>query len=102
MQQGLLGGLMVSRIGLGCVSMSDIYTGAGSDDAEAIRAIHTAPNAGVTFLDTAEVYGPFLNEELIGHAVAGRRHEYVIATKFGAQQPLRRRLRRPHWRERSG
>ncbi|MFD9949323.1 aldo/keto reductase [Nonomuraea sp. NPDC059023] len=78
-----LGGLEVSRIGLGAMSMSAYYTGAGSDDAESIRAIHRALDLGVTHIDTAEVYGPFTNEELVGRAVKGRRDEVVLATKFG-------------------
>ncbi|MEV1198498.1 aldo/keto reductase [Microbispora rosea] len=78
-----LGGLDVSRIGLGLVSMSYAYTGAGTDDAESIRAIHRALELGVTFLDTAEVYGPYVNEELLGRALRGRRDQAVVATKFG-------------------
>ena len=58
--------LDVSRIGLGAMGMSAAYTGAGSDDAESIRTIHRALELGVTFLDTAEIYGPYTNEELIG------------------------------------
>ncbi len=78
-----LGGLEVSRIGLGAMSMSDAYTGAGTDDAESIRAIHRALDLGVTLIDTAEIYGPFTNEELVGRALKGRRDEAVLATKFG-------------------
>ena len=78
-----LGGLDVSRLGLGAMSMSAFYTGAGSDDAEAIRTIHRAFDLGVTFVDTAEIYGPFTNEELVGRAIAGRRDSVVLATKFG-------------------
>jgi aryl-alcohol dehydrogenase-like predicted oxidoreductase len=78
-----LGGLDVSRIGLGAMSMSAYYTGANSDDSEALRTIHTAFDLGVTFLDTAEIYGPYLNEELVGRAIAGRRDQVVLATKFG-------------------
>src|SRR2546430_3451264 len=78
-----LGGLDVSRIGLGCMSMSGYYDiGAGSD-AESIRAIHRALDLGVTHLDTAEIYGPFRNEELVGRAIKGRRDQVVLATKFG-------------------
>ena len=78
-----LGELEVSRIGLGLVGMSYAYTGAGTDDAESIRTIHRALELGVTFLDTAEIYGPYTNEELVGRAIAGRRDEIVLATKFG-------------------
>ncbi|MGD1225723.1 aldo/keto reductase [Streptomyces krungchingensis] len=78
-----LGGLEVSRIGLGAMSMSAYYTGAGSDDAESVRTIHRALELGVTHIDTAEVYGPFTNEELVGRAVKGRRDQVVLATKFG-------------------
>ncbi|WP_433444508.1 aldo/keto reductase [Nonomuraea sp. CA-141351] len=78
-----LGDLEVSRIGLGCMGMSHGFTGAGSDDAESIRTIHRALDLGVTFLDTAEIYGPYANEELVGRAIAGRRDEVVLATKFG-------------------
>jgi aryl-alcohol dehydrogenase-like predicted oxidoreductase len=75
--------LDVSRIGLGAMGMSAAYTGAGSDDAESIRTIHRALDLGVTFIDTAEVYGPFTNEELVGQAIKGRRDQVVVATKFG-------------------
>jgi aryl-alcohol dehydrogenase-like predicted oxidoreductase len=78
-----LGKLEVSRIGLGTMGMSAYYTGAGSDDAESIRTIQRALDLGITFIDTAEVYGPYSNEELVGRALAGRRHEVVLATKFG-------------------
>jgi aryl-alcohol dehydrogenase-like predicted oxidoreductase len=78
-----IGGLEVSRIGLGAMSMSAYYTGAGSDDAESIRTIHRALDLGVTHIDTAEIYGPYANEELVGRAIKGRRDEVVLATKFG-------------------
>jgi aryl-alcohol dehydrogenase-like predicted oxidoreductase len=78
-----LGSLEVGRIGLGAMGMSAAYTGAGSDDAESIRAIHRALDLGVTLIDTAEVYGPFVNEELVGRAVRDRREQVVLATKFG-------------------
>jgi aryl-alcohol dehydrogenase-like predicted oxidoreductase len=78
-----IGGLDVSRIGLGAMSMSGYYNiGEGSDD-ESIRAIHRALDLGVTHLDTAEIYGPFSNEELVGRAIKGRRDQVVLATKFG-------------------
>src|SRR6188768_1067243 len=78
-----LGGLEVSRIGLGAMSMSGYYNiGEGSDD-ESIRSIHRALDLGVTHLDTAEIYGPYANEELVGRAIKGRRDQVVVATKFG-------------------
>ncbi|MGW3690623.1 aldo/keto reductase [Streptomyces sp. NPDC005125] len=79
-----LGGLDVSRIGLGAMTMAGTYTtGGGLDDAESIRAIHRALDLGVTHIDTAEGYGPFHSEELVGKAIKGRRDDVVIATKFG-------------------
>ena len=78
-----LGDLDVSRIGLGAMGMSAAYTGAGTDDAESLRTVRRALDLGVTFLDTAETYGPFTNEELLGRAIKGRRDEVVLATKFG-------------------
>src|ERR1700679_3593495 len=78
-----LGGLEVSRIGLGAMGMSSAYTGAGMDDAESIRTIHRALDLGVTLIDTAEIYGPYVNEELVGQAIIGRRDQIVLATKFG-------------------
>lgn len=76
--------LEVSRLGLGCMGMSAFYTGAGADDAGSIRTIHRAMDLGVTFFDTAEIYGPYTNEELLARAFAGgRRDKVVIATKFG-------------------
>jgi aryl-alcohol dehydrogenase-like predicted oxidoreductase len=78
-----LGGLDVSHIGLGAMSMSGYYLDAGSDDAESIRTIHRALDLGVTHIDTAEIYGPYTNEDLVGRALKGRRDEVVLATKFG-------------------
>ncbi|SEP48465.1 aldo/keto reductase [Amycolatopsis saalfeldensis] len=75
--------LDVGRIGLGAMGMSFGYTGAGTDDAGSIRTIHRALDLGVTLLDTAEVYGPYANEQLVGQALKGRRDEVVLATKFG-------------------
>src|ERR671932_884728 len=74
-------GLEVSEQGLGCMGMSEFY-GAGDDD-ESVATIHRALDLGVTMLDTADMYGPFKNEELVGRAVRGRREQVVLATKFG-------------------
>jgi aryl-alcohol dehydrogenase-like predicted oxidoreductase len=83
MEQRKLGrqGLEVSALGLGCMGMSQSYGEA--DEAESIATVHRAIELGVTFLDTAEVYGPFANEELLGRALADRRDRVVLATKFG-------------------
>jgi aryl-alcohol dehydrogenase-like predicted oxidoreductase len=83
MQQRTLGtqGLTVSALGLGCMGMSWAY--GTPDEAESIRTIHRALDLGITFLDTAEIYGPYTNEELVGRALAGRREGVVVATKFG-------------------
>ncbi|MEV1076933.1 aldo/keto reductase [Streptomyces sp. NPDC050211] len=83
MQSTSLGRLDVPRIGLGVMGMSAYYTGAGRDGAESIRTIRRAVDLGVTHLDTAEVYGPNINEALLGRAIKGRRDEVVLATKFG-------------------
>jgi aryl-alcohol dehydrogenase-like predicted oxidoreductase len=84
MKHAFLGALEVSRIGLGAMTMAGTYTSDGAlDDAESIRTIHRALDLGVTHIDTAEIYGPYLSEEIVGRAIAGRRDQVKIATKFG-------------------
>jgi aryl-alcohol dehydrogenase-like predicted oxidoreductase len=78
-----LGGLDVSRIGLGAMGMSAYYLDPASSDVESIRTIQRALELGVTHIDTAEIYGPYANEELVGRALQGRRDDVVLATKFG-------------------
>ncbi len=86
MQQRKLGsqGLTVSTLGLGCMGMSEFY--GASSEPEAIDTIHRALELGINFLDTADMYGPFTNEMLVGRAIKGRRDRFVIATKFGNQR----------------
>ena len=81
MQSRTLGTLQVSAQGLGCMGMSEFY--GTTDDAESIATIHRAFDLGITFLDTADVYGPHKNEELVGRAIKGKRDKVVLATKFG-------------------
>ena len=82
MERRTLGqGLEVSAVGLGCMGMSEFY--GARDEEEALATIRSALDIGVTFLDTADMYGPFTNEKLIARAIAGRRHEVQLATKFG-------------------
>jgi aryl-alcohol dehydrogenase-like predicted oxidoreductase len=85
MEQRNLGqGLITSALGLGCMGMSDFY--GPRDDADSIATIHRALDLGVTMLDTADMYGPFHNEQLIGTAIAGRRDDVIVATKFGNER----------------
>src|SRR6202051_5228171 len=76
-------GLKVTELGLGCMGLSDFYSSSGVTEAEGIALIHRALDLGVTFLDTADVYGPHTNERTVGKALRGRRDGVVLATKFG-------------------
>ena len=109
MKNAHLGGLEVSRIGLGAMTMAGTYTCEGGlDNAESIRTIHRALDLGVTHIDTAEIYGPFLSEEIVGAAIKGRRDQVKIATKFGLVSHAgggpgrRRQQRREHEGRRRG
>src|SRR4051812_20248414 len=86
MQKRTLGseGLEVSALGLGCMGMSEFYGTADED--EAVATIHRAMELGIAFLDTADMYGPFANEKLVGRAIAGHRNEVLLATKFGNER----------------
>ena len=86
MERRMLGrkGLAVSALGLGCMGMSEFYV--GQDDEESVATIHRALDLGIDFLDTADMYGPFTNERLVGRAIRGRRDRVVLATKFGNQR----------------
>ncbi|WP_455433000.1 aldo/keto reductase [Streptosporangium soli] len=81
-----VGELDVARIGLGAMGMSHGYTDSGTDEAESIRTLHRALELGVTLIDTAEIYGPYANEELLGRALKGRRDQVVLAIHRGIRR----------------
>src|ERR1051325_7407840 len=81
-----IAGRDTGRIGLGCMGMTWAYGAAERDEAESLATIHRALDLGVTLLDTADMYGPFTNEQLVGRAIAGRRDEVQLATKFGNER----------------
>jgi aryl-alcohol dehydrogenase-like predicted oxidoreductase len=85
MKHRTLGSLTVPEIGLGCMGMSAFY--GETDEEESVATIHRALELGCNFLDTAEMYGPHVNEELVGRAIAGRRDDWIVATKFGIRSP---------------
>ncbi len=86
--------LVVSALGLGCMGMSQSY--GTPDEAESVATLHHAIDRGITFLDTADVYGAGANEELVGRTIAKRRNEVVVATKFGVQRGPDRKLLKPN------